>query len=404
MFPASPRRGAEASRRDRGSSVTATGTAALQRELETAEAVAREAGALLRENFGKVQDVGFKGRIDLVTEMDRRSEALILSRLRAAFPGDGTRAEEGGGQDHGGADRVWIVDPLDGTTNYAHEYPVFSVSIALAVEGRPAVGAVYNPLLDDMYSARRGGGALLNGSPRRVSGVDRLERAFLATGFAYDVAAMDVERNNLGPFGRFLVRAQAVRRAGSAALAIAKVGVGRTDGFWENGLHAWDMAAALVVVEEGGGRVTDYTGAMPDLDGRQLVATNGAIHEAMLEVLAMEGPGRPSSKGDPPPEFEMRTYVLCLIYRGSTPAADPERSKELFRGHMAHIARLHEEGKLILAGPMMDKTDLRGIFLFDLESVEEARKLCESDPAIQAGSLRVELHPWYSAKGIGITR
>jgi myo-inositol-1(or 4)-monophosphatase len=384
--------------------VTATGTSALQRELETAEAVAREAGALLRESFGKVREVGFKGRIDLVTEMDRRSEELILGRLRAVFPGDGIRAEEGGGQSHGGADRVWIVDPLDGTTNYAHEYPVFSVSIALAVEGRPAVGAVYNPLLDDMYSARRGGGALLNGSPRRVTGVDRLERAFLAPGVAYDVAAMDAERNNLGPFGRFLVRAQAVRRAGSAALAIAKVGVGRTDGFWENGLHAWDMAAALVVVEEGGGRVTDYAGGTPDLDGRQLVATNGAIHEAMLEVLAMADSGRPSSKGDPPPEFEMRTYVLCLIYRGPTPAADPEQSKELFRGHMANIARLHEEGKLILAGPMMDKTDLRGIFLFDLESVEEARKLCESDPAIQAGSLRVELHPWYSAKGIGISR
>jgi myo-inositol-1(or 4)-monophosphatase len=384
--------------------VTTSGTAALQKELETAEAVAREAGALLRDHFGKVQDVGFKGRIDLVTEMDRRSEELILGRLRAAFPGDGIRAEEGGGHGSPGADRVWIVDPLDGTTNYAHEYPVFSVSIALAVEGRPVVGVVYNPLLDDMYSARRGGGALLNGRPRGVTGVDRLERAFLATGFAYDVASMDAERSNLGPFGRFLVRAQAVRRAGSAALAIAKVGVGRTDGFWEHGLHPWDMAAAMVVVEEGGGRATDYAGAVPDLEGRQLVATNGAIHEAMLEVLAMGGSGRPSPKGDPPPEFEMRTYVLCLLYRGPTPAADPEVSKELFRGHMANIARLHEEGTLILAGPMMDKTDLRGIFLLDLDSVEEARKLCESDPAIQAGSLRVEIHPWYSAKGIGISR
>lgn len=260
----------------------------LRRELEVAEATAREAGALLKENFGKVRDVGFKGRIDLVTEMDRRSEELILSRLRAAFPGDGIRAEEGGGGNPG-ADRVWIVDPLDGTTNYAHEYPVFSVSIALAVGGRPVVGAVYNPLLDDMYSACRGSGALLNGRPRRVTEADRLERAFLATGFAYDVADRDPERNNLGPFGRFLVRAQAVRRAGSAALAIAKVGVGRTDGFWERGLHAWDMAAALVVVEEGGGRATNYEGRVPGLDGGQLLATNGKIHEAMLEVLAMRG-------------------------------------------------------------------------------------------------------------------
>lgn len=261
---------------------------ALERELEVAESVAREAGALLKENFGRVQDVGFKGRIDLVTEMDRRSEELILRRLRAAFPEDGIRAEEGGGG-HAERERVWIVDPLDGTTNYAHEYPVFSVSIALAVEGRPVVGAVYNPLLDDLYSARRGGGALLNGRRRHVTDAADLERAFLATGFAYDVTATDPERNNLGPFGRFLVRAQAVRRAGSAALAIAKVGVGRTDGFWEGGLHAWDMAAAIVVVEEGGGRVSDYSGRPPDLDGRQLVATNGAIHGAVLEVLAMRG-------------------------------------------------------------------------------------------------------------------
>lgn len=114
-------------------------------------------------------------------------------------------------------------------------------------------------------------------------------------------------------------------------------------------------------------------------------------------------PGRPSAKGDPPPELEMRTYVLALIYRGPTPESDPEKSQDLFRGHMANIARLHGEGKLILAGPMLDKTDLRGIFLFDLDSVEEARKLCDTDPAIRAGALRVELHPWYSAKGIGIS-
>ena len=114
--------------------------------------------------------------------------------------------------------------------------------------------------------------------------------------------------------------------------------------------------------------------------------------------------GRPSAKGDPPPEFEMRTYVLALLFRGPTPEPDPEKSKELFRGHLANIAKLHEEGKIILAGPMLDKTDLRGIFLFDLDSVEEAQRLCDTDPAIRAGSLRVELHPWYSAKGIGITR
>ncbi|HZE19279.1 MAG TPA: inositol monophosphatase family protein, partial [Candidatus Angelobacter sp.] len=169
-----------------------------ERELQVAERVAREAGALLKENFGKSREVEYKGRIDLVTEMDRRSEDLIVGRLRAAFPGDDIWAEEGGGG-RSGAERVWIVDPIDGTTNYAHEYPVFSVSIALQAAGRLVVGAVLNPLLDDMYSARRGGGATLNGRPRRVSGVDTLERALLATGFAYDVSTEDdPEKNNLG--------------------------------------------------------------------------------------------------------------------------------------------------------------------------------------------------------------
>ena len=262
-------------------------TATFERELERAVAVAREAGALLKENFGKKQEVEYKGRIDLVTEMDRRSEELIISRLRAAFPGDGFWAEERGREaGTGESDRVWIIDPLDGTVNYAHEYPVFSVSIALQSAGELVVGAVYNPLLDDIYAARLGGGAMLNGQQRRVTNVDKLEQALLATGFGYDVGTEpDPEKNNLGPFARFIRSAQAVRRAGSAALAIAKVGVGRTDGFWEGGLHPWDMAAACVVVQEGGGRLTDYTGGAPDLLGQQLVGTNGPLHSAVLRVL-----------------------------------------------------------------------------------------------------------------------
>ena len=260
-------------------------SASFERELEQAMSAAREAGALLRENFGTQQDVRYKGRIDLVTEMDHRSEELILGRLGAAFPGDAFLAEERG-RDTSTSERVWIIDPLDGTVNYAHEYPVFSVSIALEAAGELVVGAVYNPLLDEMYAARRGGGATLNGRRRRITEVDSLERALLATGFAYDVSTEpDPEKNNLGPFSRFIQRAQAVRRAGSAALAIAKVGVGRTDGFWELGLRPWDMAAAMVVVVEGGGRITNLAGAPPRLHERQLVATNGQIHDAMLEVL-----------------------------------------------------------------------------------------------------------------------
>lgn len=277
-----------------------------EHELHQAIELAKNAGALLEENFGKTQDVGFKGRIDLVTEMDRRSEALIVGRLRAAFPRDDIWAEEGGDA-RSGAERVWIVDPLDGTTNYAHGYPVFAVSIALQVVGCLEVGVVYNPLLDEVYAARRGSGATLNGRLSRVSGVDSLDRALLATGFAYDVTVGDPERNNIGPFSRFLVRAQGVRRAGSAALAIAKVGVGRTDGFWERGIHAWDMAAAILVVEEGGGRVSNYRGGRPELAGQELVATNGRLHAAMLELISPCGAATPSASGDPPPENSMRT-------------------------------------------------------------------------------------------------
>jgi len=382
------------------------------KELALAEAVAREAGALLKENFGREQSIEFKGRINLVTEMDRRAEDLIVKRLQAAYPGDDIWAEEGSGR-RSGAERAWVVDPLDGTTNYAHEYPVWSVSIALAVGGEPVVGAVYNPLLNDMYSARRGGGAMLNGVRRRVSTADQLESAMLATGFSYDVTTQgDPEKNNIGPFSRFLRRAQAVRRAGSAALAIAKVGVGRTDGFWEGGLHAWDMAAAMCVVVEGGGRVTNYTGGVPALDGRQLVATNGtALHPAMLDILAMrEGgavdgrAGVPSKDGEPPPEWAMRQYVVAFLYKGPNPVDDPEESKKMMKGHLANIQRLHDEGKIILAGPYLSKTDLRGYFLFDTDSVDAAKAWCDTDPAISAGVFRVDLHPWYSAKGIGIQR
>ena len=254
-----------------------------ERELAAAVAIAHEAGALLKDNFGREQEVGYKGRINLVTEMDKRSEQLIITRLNEAFPGDDILAEEGGGS-RSGSERIWIVDPLDGTTNYAHEYPVWSVSIALQESGDLKVGVVYNPLLDDTYAARRDGGAMLNRRPRRVSEVDDLGKAMLGTGFSYDLGG-DNEANNIGPFSRFLLSAQAVRRAGSAALAIAKVGVGRSDGFWERGLQPWDMAAGMLIVQEGGGKTSNYEGGPGGLTERKLVATNGRIHGAMLDVL-----------------------------------------------------------------------------------------------------------------------
>lgn len=255
-----------------------------KRELAAAVAIAHEAGALLKENFGRQIEVGYKGRINLVTEMDKRSEQLIISRLNEAFPGDDILAEEGGGE-RTGSERLWIVDPLDGTTNYAHEYPVWSVSIALQEAGDLKVGVVYNPLLHDTYAARRSGGTTLNGIPRKVSEVDDLGKAMLGTGFSYDLSG-DFESNNIAPFSRFLLKAQAVRRAGSAALAIAKVGVGRSDGFWEGGLQPWDMAAGMLIVQEGGGKTTTYDGSPSEVTIRRLVATNGHIHPAMLQVLA----------------------------------------------------------------------------------------------------------------------
>ncbi|HEY6572537.1 MAG TPA: inositol monophosphatase family protein, partial [Candidatus Eisenbacteria bacterium] len=219
-----------------------------EKDLALAISLAREAGSLLKRNFGEAQEIDYKGRINLVTRMDHESERLIVGRIHDVHPGDDVVAEEGHGRS-GGAERVWIVDPLDGTVNYAHEYPVWSVSIALQVAGRLEVGVVYNPLLEELYAGRRGGGVTLNGKPRRVTTCDTLEKAMVATGFSYDLSG-DHERNNLGPFGRFLLRAQAVRRAGSAALAISKVAVGRTDGFWERNLQPWDMAAAALLVEE----------------------------------------------------------------------------------------------------------------------------------------------------------
>jgi len=158
------------------------------------------------------------------------------------------------------------------------------------------VGVVYNPLLDDMYAARRSGGTTLNGKPRRVSEVDDLSRAMLGTGFSYDLSG-DNEANNIGPFSRFLLKAQAVRRAGSAALAIAKVGVGRSDGFWERGLQAWDMAAGMLIVEEGGGHTSNYAGGRADITGRQLIATNGRIHQDMLRVLESKSSAAGSTSG-----------------------------------------------------------------------------------------------------------
>jgi myo-inositol-1(or 4)-monophosphatase len=264
-----------------------------QAELQLASAVAREAGDVLRALHGRVRDVRHKGAVDLVTEADRASEALIAARLLAAYPDDALLAEEGSGIGlNAGALRRWIVDPLDGTTNFAHGHPVFAVSIALEVERHVVAGVVYDPLRDELFAATAGGGATLNAAPIAVSGVETLIEAMLATGFAYDLRR---RMENLPFFGRFVETTQAVRREGAAALDVCYVACGRYDGYWERGVSAWDVAAASLILSEAGGALGGFQNRPFDVHAREIVASNGALHGAMQaiisEVVAMHGLG-----------------------------------------------------------------------------------------------------------------
>jgi myo-inositol-1(or 4)-monophosphatase len=250
---------------------------------DAAAELARAAGAILREGHGRTHAPERKGRIDLVTEYDRRSERLVLDGLRRRFPGDAVLAEESG--THAGDGQVrWIVDPLDGTTNFAHNYPFFCVSIAAEAAGRLAAGVVYDPVRDELFAAAAGHGALRNGEPIRVSDVARVEDALLVTGFPYDVR--EHPERSLPRFAAFLTRAQAVRRDGSAALNLSYLACGRFDGFWELQLSPWDVAAGTLLVREAGGTVTAYDGGEARLDGRQILASNGRIHDEMRAILA----------------------------------------------------------------------------------------------------------------------
>jgi myo-inositol-1(or 4)-monophosphatase len=249
--------------------------------LPVAERLAREAGALLREGYGTALQVEYKSAIDLVTEYDRRSEALILSGLRAAFPDHATLGEESGRA--AGNEYEWLVDPLDGTTNFAHGYPLFAVSLALTHRGRLVAGVVYDPLRDELFAAEAGAGATLNGARLSVSPVADLGRALLNTGFAYDVRTNP--RSNLPEFTAFLMRAQAVRRGGSAALDCAYVGAGRAEGYWEFGSKPWDLGAGILVTREAGGQATTEHGDDDCLGQPSVVVSNGRLHAEMLRVI-----------------------------------------------------------------------------------------------------------------------
>ncbi len=248
-----------------------------------AERVAREAGAILRAGYGHAAAIEHKGTaIDLVTEFDRRSEAHILAALRAAYPDHAVNAEESG-TNSVVSDYQWLVDPLDGTTNFAHGFPVFAVSLGLTHRGRLRVGVVYDPVREELYAAEAGQGAALNGQRLAVSAQTELGHALLATGFPYDVRTNP--HNNFREFVNFHLRAQAIRRAGAAALDCAWIAAGRVDGYWEFRMKPWDVGPGAFIVREAGGRVTTAAGEEDFLGRDSIVVSNGKIHEQMLQVL-----------------------------------------------------------------------------------------------------------------------
>ena len=258
-------------------------------ELDVTLAVALAAGKILLQGHGhRHQSASKRTANDLVTEFDTRSEALIVKELTKAFPADAILAEEGGlFQTSERPPRRWLVDPLDGTTNFAHGLPFFCVSIALEEKGALVCGVVHAPALGMTFHATRGGGAFLDGQPIHVSDAPDLGRALLATGFPYDRAVS--EDNNFDQFIALQRRAQGVRRVGSAALDLSLVARGAFDGYWEMKLKPWDVAAGALLVSEAGGRVTGWRGEALDVDRGACVATNGLVHEALLDELSRAG-------------------------------------------------------------------------------------------------------------------
>jgi myo-inositol-1(or 4)-monophosphatase len=249
---------------------------------------ARDAGRVLAERFGRNLRISNKGELDLVTESDLASERLIIDRIKTHYPRHTILAEESGinppAAEGAQSDWRWIIDPLDGTTNYAHGYPCFCVSMGLERNGTLELGVIYDPLRDEVFAAERGQGAALNGKSIHVSPTPTLASALLCTGFPYDVR----ERSQFARhFANFIMNAQGVRRDGAAALDLAYVAAGRFDGFWEEGLKPWDVAAGKLLIEEAGGRVSDYHNGPLDIFTPPILATNGLIHEQMMRVLAL---------------------------------------------------------------------------------------------------------------------
>ena len=245
--------------------------------------IARAAGAILRDRFGQPHEVYYKGPLDMVTEADRAAEALISARVREVFPAHDLLGEEGSRGASCASPYRWVVDPLDGTTNFTHGLPIFAVSIGLEKDGEPIVGVVYDPMRDEMFVARRGGGATLNGEPIRVASTPSLIGSLLVTGFSYN---LEIRAWQAETWRDLLTRVQAIRQLGSSALNLCYVAAGRLDGYWEFDISPWDVAAGALIALEAGAAVTNLGGGPFRSDERQILASNGAIHEELLEVLA----------------------------------------------------------------------------------------------------------------------
>lgn len=255
----------------------------MKQERTVAFRAALEAGALIKERMGHIASIDYKSAANLVTDVDKASESLILEIILGAFPGDAILAEESGASKNKAA-RRWLIDPLDGTTNYAHSYPFFCVSIGLEEQGEMALGVVYDPIRDELFYATRGEGAFLNDEKIKVSNIDSVNSSLLVTGFPPDSRGTDI--NNMAEFATLTNLSHGVRRDGSAALDLSYVAAGRYEGFWEKRLAAWDVGAGSLIVEEAGGRVSDLDGNKLDVDKGFILATNGLIHDQVLEVLS----------------------------------------------------------------------------------------------------------------------
>jgi myo-inositol-1(or 4)-monophosphatase len=242
-------------------------------------------GNIQMENFGRVQEIGYKGEINLVTEIDKKCEREIVALIQGEFPTHDILAEEGTGR-RKDSEYKWIIDPLDGTTNYAHGYPLFCTSIALEYKGEIVLGAVYEPNLKEIFLAEKNSGATLNEKKLSVSKTTELKQALLSTGFAYNVAK--AKENNLNHFQNFIFNAQAVRRDGVAAIDLCYTAAGRFDGFWELELFPWDVAAGYLIVKESGGKVSDFSERPFNVYSKEILASNGKLHQAMIKILKMK--------------------------------------------------------------------------------------------------------------------